>query len=117
MAKGHAYVHVFRKTTLQHARRGEDINRQVAADACVSESVMMTNYVQENDEEMRQRSNRTYRRILASLPSDVANRYGYVRDERAELEERLRVAMDNKDWALATELAARLAKRGQPAAG
>jgi integrase len=58
-AKGHAYVHIFRKTTLQHARRGEDINRQVAADARVSESVMMTNYVEETAEELRQRSNRT----------------------------------------------------------
>ncbi|OAI41509.1 hypothetical protein AYO40_00300 [Planctomycetaceae bacterium SCGC AG-212-D15] len=66
-AKGRAFVHVFRKTTLQHARRGEDINRQVAADARVGESVLMTNYVKETDEEMRQRSNRTFNRIMASL--------------------------------------------------
>jgi hypothetical protein len=43
------------------------INRQVAADTRVSESVMMTNYVQETDEEMRQRSNRTYRRISVAM--------------------------------------------------
>ena len=115
--KGRAYVHVFRKTTLQHARQGEDINRQVAADARVSESVMMTNYVQENDEEMRQRSNRTYRRILASLPVDVAERYGHVRDARSELEERLRAATETKDWGLAAEIAAHLARYGQQAAG
>ena len=59
---------------------------------------MMTNYVQENDEEMRQRSNRTYRRIIASLPAEVAVRYGHVRDARSELEERLRAALDAKDW-------------------
>ena len=116
-AKGHAYVHVFRKTTLQHARRGEDINRQVAADARVSESVMMTNYVKESDEEMRQRSNRTYRRIIASLPAEVAVRYGHVRDARSELEERVRAAMDAKDWSLASELAARLAQNGQQGSG
>jgi len=116
-ANGHAYVHVFRKTTLQHARRGEDINRQVAADARVSESVMMTNYVKETDEDMRQRSNRTYRRIMASLPVEVAARYGLVRDARSELEERMRAAMDAKDWAQAAELAARLAQNGQQDSG
>jgi hypothetical protein len=52
--KGPAFVHIFRKTTLQHARRGEDIARQIARDAMVSESVLMTNYVKETDEEMRQ---------------------------------------------------------------
>src|SRR5208283_5366865 len=55
--KGSAYIHLFRKTTLQHARRGEDINRQVAKDAKVSESVMMTNYVKEMEEEIRDGSN------------------------------------------------------------
>lgn len=116
-AKGHAYVHVFRKTTLQHARRGEDINRQVAADARVSESVMMINYVEEGSEEMRQRSNRTYRRIIASLPTDVAERYGHVRDARTELEDRLRAALDSQNWALAAELSACLARQSQQAAG
>ena len=115
--KGRAYVHVFRKTTLQHARQGEDINRQVAADARVSETVMMTNYVQESDEEMRQRSNRTYHRIIASLPIEVAERYGHVRDARSELEERLRAATEAKDWVLAAELAKRLARHGQQAVG
>jgi hypothetical protein len=67
-AKGRAFVDVFRKTTLQYARQGEDINRQIAVDAGVSESVLATNYVKETDNEMRQRSDRTFCRILASLP-------------------------------------------------
>ena len=78
--KGSAFVHVFRKTTLQYARSGEDIARQVANDAGVSESVLMTNYAKQTDVEARQRSNRTYRRILASLSPEVAVRYGHVQD-------------------------------------
>ena len=72
LPKGHATTHVFRKTTLQLARRGEDVNRAVAQDARLSEEVMMTNYVMELDEEFRQRSNRTYHRILAAIPVEVA---------------------------------------------
>jgi hypothetical protein len=113
-AKGAAFVHVFRKTTLQHSRHGEDINRQVASDARVSESVMMTNYVKETDEEMRQRSNRTFRRIIASLSPEVARRYGHVQDARSEMEDRLRSAIESKNWALASDLAARLAQDGRP---
>ena len=101
-AKGRAFVHIFRKTTLQHARRGEDIARQIASDLRVSESVLMTNYVKETDEEMRQRSNRTYRRILASLSSEVATRYGHVQDARSEMESQLRAAIDAQDWETAS---------------
>ena len=36
------------------------VNRQVAHDARLSESVMMAHYVVERDEEIRQASNRTY---------------------------------------------------------
>ena len=39
---------------------------------------MMANYVRETDEEMRQRSNRTHHRIVASLSPKVRRRYGYV---------------------------------------
>jgi hypothetical protein len=42
----------------------------------------MTNYVKEMDEQMRQRSNRMYRRIRANLPSEVAACYGHVQDAR-----------------------------------
>ena len=109
-AKGRAFVHIFRKTTLQHARRGEDIARQIASDIRVSESVLVTNYIKETDEEMRQRSNRTYRRVLASLSSAVAARYGHVQDARSEIESQLRAAVDAKDWARASEIAKRLAQ-------
>jgi hypothetical protein len=41
VGKGGEHLHVFRKTSLQYARRGEDVNRQVAADARLGEGVMM----------------------------------------------------------------------------
>ncbi|MGB7286079.1 MAG: hypothetical protein WBC71_04025, partial [Salaquimonas sp.] len=40
LPSGSANVHDFRKTTLQYARSGEDVNRQVAADAHVSAEVI-----------------------------------------------------------------------------
>jgi hypothetical protein len=76
-----ATPHAFRKTALQHARSGEDLNRQVAHGARLSESVMMGHYVIERDEEMRQASNRTYHRILLSPSLEVATRYGYRPDD------------------------------------
>jgi hypothetical protein len=102
---------------LQHARRGEDINRQVAADARVSEAVLMTNYVKETDEEMRQRSNRTYFRIVTSLPPGVATRYGYVERIPTVLEQQVQAAIAAKNWTLAAELTARLAAEERPEAG
>ena len=108
----HATVHVFRKTALQHARCGEDLNRQVAKDARVSASVMMRHYVTERDEELRQASNRTYARILASLPPEVATRYGYPSEnETDDLEARLAAATNAQDWNLVTDLARQLAER------
>ena len=73
-------------------------------------SQFTTNYVKETDEEARHRSNRTYRRILASLAPEVAARYGHVQDARSEMESELRAAMDAKDWATVTELSNRLAQ-------
>lgn len=108
LPKGHATTHVFRKTTLQLARRGEDVNRLVAQDARLSEGVMMTNYVMELDEEFRQRSNRTYHRILAALPLKVAERYGYAPTERDRLGEQLRAAVAMEDWDKVAGLSARL---------
>jgi integrase len=109
LPKGHAYPHVFRKTGLQYARSGEDINRQVAADARVSESVMMTNYVKETDEQLRQASNRTFARLVASLPAEVARRYGHAEIGDEDLEQLLRAAIAAKDWLRVTGLSARLA--------
>jgi hypothetical protein len=108
LPNGHATTHIFRKTTLQLARRGEDVNRVVAQDARLSEGVMMTNYVMELDEEFRQRSNRTYHRILAAIPLEVANRYGYSPTDRDRLEEQVRAAVGAKDWDKAAELSQHL---------
>jgi integrase len=108
----HATPHVFRKTALQHARRGEDLNRQVAKDARVNTSVMMRHYVTERDEELRQASNRTYARMLASLPPEVATRYGYPSENgTADLEAKLAAATNAQDWNLVTDLARQLAER------
>jgi len=115
--KGKAFVHVFRKTMLQHARRGEDINRQVAADARVGEAVLMTNYVKETDEEMRQRSNRTFHRILASLTGEIAQRYGHVEAEKTDLVARLADATAAEDWPLVAALAARMGRGRRPSVG
>jgi hypothetical protein len=116
-AKGRAYTHVFRKTSLQYVRTGEDVNRLVAGDAKVSESVLMTSYVKETDEQMRQSSNRTFGRILASLPSDLARRCGHVQPTEGNLEERIHEAVEAKDRTLAAELTARIASRPKNAAG
>jgi hypothetical protein len=115
--KGRAFVHHFRKTGLQHARRGEDINREVAADARVGESVLMTSYVKETDEELRARSNRTYRRLLASLAGEVARRYGHAEAGPSRLERQLQEAMAAKDWPLVRELSARLERQTCPGVG
>ncbi|WP_076349722.1 hypothetical protein [Paludisphaera borealis] len=111
---GRAYLHVFRKTSLQYARTGEDLNRQVAADARLGVSVMLTSYVKESDEEMRAKSNRTYRRIAASLPPEVARRYGYEEVEIDLLVERLQEAVARQDWGLVARLTADLQHRGEP---
>ncbi len=113
---GHATTHIFRKTTLQYARRGEDINREVARDARVSEHVMMTNYAREFDPELRARSNRTFGRIAASFSPEVAARYGHVETAEAALERRLEAAVAAKDLDLAAALIARL-REVRPAAG
>jgi integrase len=112
-----ATTHVFRKTSLQYARSGEDINRQVARDARVSETVLMTNYVRETDEELRAKSNRTYERILASLPPEVARRYGQILPAVEQLEQQIQAAVAAKNWPLAAKLTAELAAGGRPEAG
>lgn len=108
--KGDVHLHVFRKTMLQHARRGEDINRQVAADARVGEGVMMTAYVKETDDELRAKSNRTFTRVLASLPVEVAKRYGYEAPPPSP-EQELEDALVAKDWKRVGELSAMLEER------
>jgi integrase len=115
--KGDAYVHIFRKTGLQHAREGEDINREVAADARVGQYVLTTHYITQTEAQLRAGSNRTYRRILASLPAEVACRYGHDQTATTGLEERIQAAVEAKNWDLVREFSARLAREGTSAAG
>lgn len=115
--KGDVYLHIFRKTGLQHAREGEDINREVAADARVSASVLTTHYVTQSDSQLRAGSNRTYRRILASLPAEVARRYGHEEAAAPDLPGQIQAAVEAKNWDLVQELSAQLAKEGRSAAG
>lgn len=114
---GHATTHIFRKTTLQYARRGEDINREVARDARVSEHVMMTNYAREFDPELRARSNRTFARIAASLSPEVATRYGHAETAEAAMQRQLEAAIAAKDLDLAVASIARLRSEAGPEAG
>ncbi len=115
--KAHAYTHTFRKTGLQYARRGEDVNREVAKDAGVSEGVMMTNYVEEGDEELRARSNRTYHRIFAALPPEVARRFGAVKTDESILTKQLQTAVAAGNWELVNVLSAKLSRQSVSNAG
>jgi integrase len=113
---GHASPHAFRRTALQFARIGEDINQQVAEDARVGVSVLKKHYISEHDEQLRQKSNRTYKRILIGLPMDLALRLGYV-DIGDDLEQRVQAAFSAQNWDLAAALTAQLAKQRQTATG
>ena len=68
----------------------------------------------EREEELRQASNRTFRRILASLPTENATRYGHVADiEEIQLKKLLVAATEAQDWARVEELAAELSRQRQ----
>lgn len=116
--KGSAYLHVFRKTGLQCAHDGEETaSRKVADDAGVSERVLLGHYVKPK---LWRKSNRTYNRLIASLPADVARQYGYVEDEKSRLERELGCATEAGNWSLVAELAARLKQmdlKDRPQAG
>jgi integrase len=116
LPNGDAYIHVFRKTTLQYARAGEDANRRVAEDARVSEAVLLGHYVTEQDEQLRAKSNRTFERVAAALPPEVAVRYGHAVAPADPLEERFRAAADAQDWETAAVLAAELGRRQRASA-
>lgn len=105
--KGPAFLHLFRKTSLQHALEGEDVSRRVAADAGLGERVMVTNYTTPSDRRLRAMSNRTYQRIVLSLQPEVARRYGYVEGD-CSLEEQVLTAVAAGDWKRVAELTARL---------
>ena len=114
LPRGDACVHVFRKTALQFARAGEDANRRVAEDARVSEAVLLGHYVTEGDDQLRAKSNRTFARLVAALPPEVASRYGHapVPDDPGE---KLRTAAAEGDWHAVARLAAQLGYGGGPA--
>jgi integrase len=117
---GSASIHVFRKTALQFAREGEDANRRVAEDARVGENVMLGHYVTEKDDQLRAKSNRTFVRLAAALPEEVALRYGYKPQQIDLLAEQIAAAARAGDLDEATRLIARarrLKRRGRPAAG
>jgi hypothetical protein len=116
--KGDAYIHVFRKTALQLARAGEDaVNRRVAEDARVSEAVLLGHYVTEQDEQLRAKSNRTFARLAAALPPEVAARYGHPAAPADPLTEKIRAATEGRDWGTVAMLAAELDRRGRASAG
>lgn len=50
----------------------------MAHDASITESVMLGHYVDETDEERWMKSNRTFERIVVSLPAEMAQRDGYL---------------------------------------
>ena len=58
---------------------------------------------------MRQASNRTFQRILASLSPKVAERYGQKELAPDSSERRLQEAISAKDWNLVAQLSAELA--------
>jgi hypothetical protein len=94
-------------SALQYARQGKAINRQVAQDASVTTSVMMTSYVTERDE-LRQKSNRFFARIVAALHPTVAARYGHAETPVDALKRPFRLAVDTGDWKTAAEIAVQL---------
>jgi hypothetical protein len=108
--QGSAYVHIFRKTALQFALDGEEdeASKKVAADAGVTEGVPLGHYAQPK---LWRKSNRTFRRIVHSLPPEVAQRYGHVEDEAAKLERQIRAASDAQNWELVAALCIQLAKK------
>jgi len=115
LPKGSAYLHVFRKTALQHALSGEHIEQAVAEEACVTPAVMRASYARASDEEFRRMSNRTFRRIRNSLPIEVATRYGYEEKPADRLMEQLDLARSQANWETVARLADELNRLGQRA--
>jgi hypothetical protein len=105
-----AYTHIYRKTTMKYARKGEDITRELASDIRVSPDVMMKHYFKEGDEEMRAKSNRAFARILAGTPPEVAGRYGHVETAEGQLRKKIQAAMSAGNWAEVSKLSKSVAK-------
>ena len=106
---------MLRKTVLQFARVGEDASRSLAKDARVSEGVMMTHYVKEEDLQFRTASNAMYQRLCLSMTPEVARAFGHEHSPTAVLEQRLREAVGSRNWSLAGEITKKLAKQDRQA--
>ena len=112
---GEACVHMLRKTVLQYARVGEDAARSLAKDARVSEGVMMTHYVTEQDPQYRAASNAMFQRLCLSMTPEVARAFGHEHSATALLEQRLREAVGSRNWQLVGEIAKKLTKQDRQA--
>lgn len=108
-----AFVHVFRKTGLQHAVDGEAESRRVAEDAQVSLRVMTTHYTPAQERQLRDKSNRTFERIVKSLPLPILLRYGYTPELADSLQRELVDAVRNQNWAEVHRLSELLRQRDQ----
>ena len=64
---------------------------------------------------MRRKSNRTFQRIIASLPPDVAEGYGYVERAKSLLHLNLEAALAEQNWDLAACLIGELARKSNAA--
>lgn len=112
---GEACVHMLRKTVLQYARAGQDAARSLAKDARVSEGVMMTHYVKEEDLQHQAASNAMFQRLCLSMTPEVARAFGHQHSPTAMLEQRLREAVGSRNWPLVGEIAKKLAKQDRQA--
>ena len=112
---GEACVHMLRKTVLQYARVGEDAARSLAKDAGVSEPVMMTHYVKEEDPQFRAASNAMFERLCLSMTPEVARAFGHVPTATAGLEQRMQEAIRSRNWPLVGQLAKKLAEQDRQA--
>ena len=77
-------------------------------------STTLDHYVDDTHEELLLKSNRTFDRIVSSLPVRVAERYGYSPEEEGVgIEEVLKAAIERQDWDGARQLLDRLRRNGQ----
>ena len=111
LPNGSAYLHVFRKTTLQYALSAGHIEQSVADDASISSSVLMSSYARIADQELRHKSNRTYQRIRSSLSLEVATRYGWEGKPTDRIVEQLDQARHRGDWDAVARLAEELTRQ------
>ena len=101
---------------MQLAYRGGLADTMIATDASITESVMHGHYVDEMDKKLLLKSNRTFDRIVSSLPAEVEERYGSLPgQEGTGLDALVKAAIDRQDWDGATELITRISeKNGHP---